>query len=290
MKKKQYSGVWIPKELLNIGIKNGNEKILLAMIVSLSNEQPCTASDKYFAELLHLSISQINRMISTFERLGYIHKGTFNSKRQIILDSNLLIRINADSQYANMQTPIRINADNQYANMRINSIVDNIIINTSTTTEKLKSNLDLIESVCKEKNIDKEFLNTQIETFSKLIQDTKKIHKDDNDLYSHFKYWLDKYKPKEEINSEENEKNYLWFIKLFNEISKRDFKPSEKTKEFFYKQFKNGFSGDDCRKAIQNLYSSSTGNRFHIDSKFKFATPQYLLKEDNLNKYLNFKP
>ena len=41
--------------------------------------------------------------------------------------------------------------------------------------------------------------------------------------------------------------------------------------------------------AVLNLYSSKDGNSFHLKNSFKFATPEYLLKGDNINKYLNVK-
>jgi len=85
------------------------------------------------------------------------------------------------------------------------------------------------------------------------------------------------------------ENELVWFIKMFNKVSNRNFKVSDEIKELFAKQFKVGFSGDEMAKAVRNLYSSAVPNKFHLDTAFKFATPEYLLKDDNLNKYLNFK-
>jgi hypothetical protein len=39
--------------------------------------------------------------------------------------------------------------------------------------------------------------------------------------------------------------------------------------------------------AIKNLYSSSVENEWHRKNGFKFATPDFLLKDDNMNQYLN---
>jgi DNA-binding Lrp family transcriptional regulator len=292
MKKKQYTGVWIPKEILNIDAKNGNEKILMAMIFNLSEKNPCTASNKYFAERLNLSISQVNRMINNLKQLGYIHKSTFNNKREIIVDNSLLICINADTQYADMHTPVRINADTQYADMHINTKEDNININTSTTAEKIKSNLDLVENVCKEKNIDKEVLYNQIEVFSKRNKVTKKIYPNDTELFKHFLNWIDTYKPKEKINIEDPEKIEKvldWFIDSFNKITKGSFIVKPNYKPMIAKLIQNGYKGNDFKKAIENLRSYKSSNYFHINNGFKIATPEYLLKDNNFEKYLNTK-
>jgi polyhydroxyalkanoate synthesis regulator phasin len=291
--KNKYSGVWLPKEILNINIKNGNEKILLGAIISLSKKTPCTASNEYFAEQLCLSISQISRMLSNLEQLGYINRTTFNSKRQIIIDSSLLIRINADTQYANTLTSMRKYADTQYANTPINNIEDNININSTTTTkEKLESNSILIDNLCKKYKLEKEYVLNFIKEFIERNKEDQKVWKDDTDLYKHFKsslaIKLKKQKPKEVVNlTEDFEKNLKWFIDVFNSISKKDYKITETIKKGFKKQFAVGYTGDDFRIAIQNLYSSSHYNKFHIESSFKYATPVYLLKEDNVNKYLN---
>jgi hypothetical protein len=284
MNKKEYSGVWIPKEVLNIDIKNGNAKILFAMIISLSNKAPCSASNKYFSELLQLSKGQISRLISNLEVKGFIKTFTDDlngCKRTITIDTN------AYTLYANKPTGISNSDDTLYANMPINSIEDNIYIKTTTTTEKIKNNFKLIKSICRDKNITQDALYKQIEAFSQFLVNTQKeIHKTDNDLFSHFLSWLKSYKPVE-LFDEKNEEPLKWFIKMFNDVSKKDFKISESIKQNFAKQFAVGFSGDEMRLAVMNLYSSKPANKFHIDSCFKFATPEYVLKGDNLNKYLN---
>lgn len=80
-----------------------------------------------------------------------------------------------------------------------------------------------------------------------------------------------------------------WFIERFNHKSKRNFKVTPTIKKLFAKQFDIGYTGEEMCIAIANLYSSDVGNKFLKNSSFKFATPEYLLKEDNMNKYLNVK-
>jgi len=80
-----------------------------------------------------------------------------------------------------------------------------------------------------------------------------------------------------------------WFISIFNKISSGKYKADPEYKPMLERLIKMGFKSDEMKTAIRNLYSSSPENSFHIKSKFKFATPEYLLKDDNMNKYLNFK-
>ncbi|MDG2194259.1 MAG: helix-turn-helix domain-containing protein [Polaribacter sp.] len=284
MKNKKYSGVWIPKEVLNNGIKNGNERILFAMISSLSKKEPCSASNKYLSELLQLSKGQISRLISKLEEQGLIkvYVDALNGNKRSITTNKKVNKL-----CLNKDIGMSENVNTLYANMPINNIEDKIYINTSTTSEKIKSNLNLLDSICKDKSLSKELLFIQIGKFSKyLVNNQKEVHKDDNDLFTHFGSWLDKI----EIDNEFNlEKESDWFIMVFNGISKRKYRVTPKVKKLLKKNIDTGFTGAEMEAAIRNLYSSSFENKFHIGNSYKFATPEYLLKEDNLNKYLNFK-
>ena len=74
MKNNKYSGVWIPKNILKIGIKNGNERILFSMILRLSSNTACTASNKYLSERLQLSKGQISRLISELQKKNLVNR------------------------------------------------------------------------------------------------------------------------------------------------------------------------------------------------------------------------
>ena len=283
MQKNSYFGIWVDKEILKI-VKNGNERLLLGMIVSLSKKVPCTASNDYFARELCLSGGQVSKLISRLQKDGIIKRFVDKengNKRKITIDKKYY------SLYSNESIPIDENEDRLYSKTSTNNIVDNININTSTTTEKLKNNLDLVEGICKDLNIDKKNVYGKIPDFIKFIKEVRRVHKSDSDLFLNFKSWMSSRKSNIKVNLEEGEKNYLWFIEAFNKISKRTFLPSDITRELFAKQFENGFTPEHFMNAISNLYSSDVGNKFHIERSFKFATPEYLLKDDNINKYLN---
>jgi hypothetical protein len=160
-------------------------------------------------------------------------------------------------------------------------------INTTTTSDKIKNNFNLIKRVCKDQNISQEILYFRVEMYSQFLVDTQKeIHVNDNDLFKHFLSWYASRKFNQEFALQ---KEVEWFLDAFNKVSRKKFYLSEPIKQNFTKQFKVGFKEADYLHAIKNLFSSDYSNKWHIDSEFKFATPEYLLRDDNLNKYLNVK-
>jgi hypothetical protein len=289
MKNNKYSGVWIPKNVLKIGIKNGNERILFSMILRLSSNTACTASNKYLSERLQLSKGQISRLISELQKKNLVNifvDGSNGNKRRITIN-NEYSRLCANMKIAieDKSIPIRKDDDTLYADMPINNKEDNIYIKTTTTTEKLKSNINLIKSICKSKNISEEILFKQFENYSNFLVNTqKKIHPTDNDMYKHFLSWHNKQKLEVEFKYETDLK---WFIDAFNKLSKKNFKITATLKKSFAKKRDEGFTSKEMTDAVSNLYSSSIANKWHKDRDFLFATPEFLLKDDNINRYLN---
>lgn len=152
-------------------------------------------------------------------------------------------------------------------------------------SKKIASNISLIEIIAMQQKVKIEVVKSKIKEFELHCRSLGKNYNNDSDVFNHFGSWFRKF----DFKSENLEKELEWFINVFNQISKRDFKITDTVRTRFAQQFAVGYSGADMRKAIANLYSSAVGNKFHINNQFKFATPEYLLKGENLNKYLNFK-
>jgi uncharacterized phage protein (TIGR02220 family) len=93
----------------------------------------------------------------------------------------------------------------------------------------------------------------------------------------------------EDINKDDIEKdrsskfNYNDFINLFNQISNRSFKGDKKSENQFKAREKDGYTIDEFKKAIGNLYKSE----FHKENNFQHATPEFITRSDKLQKYLN---
>jgi len=151
--------------------------------------------------------------------------------------------------------------------------------------EKIEKNLSLLEIIAMQNRLKIATVKNQINIFIKQSKSVGEFYNNDKELFKHFQNYVRCLNLKDvDLETELN-----WFIKVFNQIANSDFKISENIRQRFAKQFEIGFTGDEMKTAIRNLYSSSPENSFHIKSKFKFATPEYLLKDDNMNKYLNFK-
>ena len=69
---RDFKGVWIPKEIwLNKNL-SALDKVLLAEISSLDNEEHCFASNEYFSEFCGVSVATITRSIKKLKDLGFI--------------------------------------------------------------------------------------------------------------------------------------------------------------------------------------------------------------------------
>lgn len=66
-----FKGIWIPKEIWVSKELSMQEKIFLAEIHSLDNENGCIASNAYFAEFFGLSKSRVSAIISSLCSKGY---------------------------------------------------------------------------------------------------------------------------------------------------------------------------------------------------------------------------
>lgn len=68
---RDFKGIWIPREIWLSKELTMQEKVFLAEIHSLDNEQGCIASNAYFAEFFGLSKSSVTRVISSLANKGY---------------------------------------------------------------------------------------------------------------------------------------------------------------------------------------------------------------------------
>lgn len=73
MKEIKLKGIWIPKEILLNKEIGDKEKIILSMIVYLSDETPgCFASNRSIANIVNVTQERVSKIISTLRDKGYI--------------------------------------------------------------------------------------------------------------------------------------------------------------------------------------------------------------------------
>lgn len=72
------------------------------------------------------------------------------------------------------------------------------------------------------------------------------------------------------------------FIEKFNEIRGSKFKPSEKVERSLKSRLKN-YEPRDIIKALKNAMT----DQYHVDNNFKYLTPEFILRQDKLEYFLN---
>jgi uncharacterized phage protein (TIGR02220 family) len=67
-----FKGIWIPRDLWVSKDLSIQDKVFLAEIHSLDNNEGCIASNKYFANFFGLSKGSVSRIISKLKSKGYV--------------------------------------------------------------------------------------------------------------------------------------------------------------------------------------------------------------------------
>lgn len=125
--KREFKGIWIPKEIYLNKSLNWNEKILLIEIDSLDNAQGCFSSNKHFAEFLGVTERAVTGMIAKLKELGYISQSSFDGRRRV-LHSNVKICVAAQkwcSDQSGSKLPCTPEAGFEQSNP-VNNISNNI--------------------------------------------------------------------------------------------------------------------------------------------------------------------
>lgn len=76
--------------------------------------------------------------------------------------------------------------------------------------------------------------------------------------------------------------NYQKFILLFNGFANRSFRITPKVKKALDARLKD-YTKDEIKKAITIAHK----DEYHISTDFKYLTPEFILREDKLEKFLN---
>ena len=242
-------------------------------------------------------ISKIRHLIDKMLDENLIKKGEFNTKKNdrtkwytLTKKGKNLLNISSDKSPKKVSAEIGNNKSAEIGSLTAeigNSKYKEVDIKDRYLFlfRKIEKNIGLIEIIAMQNKLKIETVKNNISLWVKQSISVKEFYNNDKEIYKHFQNYI----RSQNLKDADLETELKWFIKVFNQTSKSDYKITDTLKQLFAKQFAVGFSGAEFRKAISNLYSSSPKNKFHLQHSFKFATPEYLLKDDNLNKYLNFK-
>jgi uncharacterized phage protein (TIGR02220 family) len=83
-----------------------------------------------------------------------------------------------------------------------------------------------------------------------------------------------------------NTDNEIWkmFITGFNEITGRKFSGDQKARRQFFARLKQGYTPEQFGLAIVNCFN----DKFHVENPM-YLTPEFITRQDKLEKYLNYK-
>lgn len=254
----------------------------------------------------YFSLRQLRYLVDKMIDLKLLKQDEFNTKSNdrtkwycLTKKSKNLLNISTDKNVTNIKkTAVKVvknPTDKNVTNVthkivtptdkNVTSIEEDTKYRYNSIKGKILSNISLLEIIAMQNRIKIITVKNKVDEFILWCKSQNVLHEKDSDLFAHFPAWI----RKQNLKDLDLESELDWFIKMFNKTSGRDFKITEELKQSFAKQFAVGFTGDEMRISVKHLYSSSIANSFHVKSGFKFATPEYLLKDNNLNKYLNFK-
>lgn len=72
------------------------------------------------------------------------------------------------------------------------------------------------------------------------------------------------------------------FIEFFNSVKGRNFRKSKKIESALNARLKD-YTRDEIKEAITNAHNDT----YHIETGFKYLTPEFILRPDKLDKFLN---
>lgn len=84
MAKKEFTGLWVPIDILQNEELTSTEKLVLAVIYGLAKDGLCTASNDYIADTVGTGTRNLQKVLSRLINCGYIKIKLFRDEKKII--------------------------------------------------------------------------------------------------------------------------------------------------------------------------------------------------------------
>lgn len=145
--KRDFKGVWIPREIwLSTDLKV-MEKLILVEIDSLDNEDGCFASNEHFSKFFSLSKNRCSEIIKSLEKKGYIAIDYIRQANNRAIDKRVIRCIRnidggirkTDRPIRNIDRPIRKTEGGYSENCEDNNTLS---INTINNTREKENNVE----------------------------------------------------------------------------------------------------------------------------------------------------
>ena len=125
--KRDFKGVWIPKEIwINKNLKL-IEKVFLVEINSLDNADGCFAKNSYFAEFFSLKTTRVSQIINNLVKKGYINAEYQREGREVV---KRVLTINCKNLFNFLYEPLKKSVRTPLKNCKDNNTINNTINNT----------------------------------------------------------------------------------------------------------------------------------------------------------------
>jgi uncharacterized phage protein (TIGR02220 family) len=85
------------------------------------------------------------------------------------------------------------------------------------------------------------------------------------------------------IYNQSSDSGFDIFLKEFNKVMGRSFRGDSKAKRQYRQRLREGYTLNDFQIALEGL----KGDEYHRDTKYKYATPEFITRADKLERYLN---
>ena len=142
-----FKGIWIPRDLWVSKDLSIQDKVFLAEIHSLDNDEGCIASNKYFANFFGLSKSSVSRIVSTLKKKGYVSVRLIKNKDTKEVEKRIIKVIKyGDAKECVKDDKVSVGFDNveelktQALNQQCSIIIDELNRITGRSFRKTTSN------------------------------------------------------------------------------------------------------------------------------------------------------
>ena len=144
MSKQKLKGLWIPAEILLNNDLSDKEKIILSMVLYLSDETgSCFASNKYIASIVNVTSDRVSKIVSSLKDKGYV-------------DVNLKYKIDTKEIGERQIIPITENI-NRYSEKYLEGIGKNNYLGSQKELHPIGENdKDIINNIKNKNNYNKE--------------------------------------------------------------------------------------------------------------------------------------
>ena len=145
--KRDFKGVWIPREIWLSADLKVMEKLVLVEIDSLDNEDGCFASNEHFSKFFSLSKNRCSEIIKSLEKKGYIAIDYIRQANNRAIDKRVIRCVRnidggirkTDRPIRNIDRPIRKTEGGYSENCEDNNTLS---INTINNTRDISNNVE----------------------------------------------------------------------------------------------------------------------------------------------------